>query len=183
MNDFVTRPHNGPPVAPDALPALTWREAQAGDAVAVATAIDEWWPGRHMIHGVCPQLFDHLGDSCLIVEDRGELVGFLVGYLSQRIPEAGYIHYAGVRPDWRGRGVGREMYRRFAAIVRERGRTCIVAETGAWNRESIVFHMRFGFTLEAGDEVVDDLPVHRDVTGLGFEYVRMVLRLDAEGDR
>ena len=182
MNDFVTRPHNGPPVEPDPLSALTWREAQAGDAVAVAVVIDEWWPGRHIIHGVCPQLFEHLGDTSLIVEDHGELVGFLVGYLSQRFPAAGYVHYAGVRPDWRGRGMGRAMYTRFAAIVRERGRTRVVAETGAWNRGSIAFHTRFGFTLDAGDEVIDGLPVHRDVTGLGFDYVRMVLRLEG-GDR
>ena len=178
MNDFVTRPHNGPPVEPGALSELTWRDAQARDAGAVATAIDEWWPGRHIVHGVCPQLFEHLGDTSLIVEDHGELVGFLVGYLSQRVPEAGYIHYAGVRPDWRGQGVGRETYRRFAAIVRERGRTCIVAETSSWNSGSIAFHMRFGFTLEAGDEVVDGLPVHHDVTALGFDHVRMVLRLE-----
>jgi ribosomal protein S18 acetylase RimI-like enzyme len=161
---------------------LTWREAQPRDAAVVAAAIDAWWPGRHIVHGVCPQLLEHLGDTCQIVEDHGELVGFLVGYLSQRLPDAGYIHYAGVHPDWRGRGVGREMYRRFAADVRERGRTRVVAETGAWNRESIAFHARVGFTLEAGDEIVDGLPVHRDVTGLGFDYVRMVLRLE-KGDR
>jgi len=178
VNDFVTRPHNGPPVEPDALSSLTWRDAQDRDAGAVIAAIDEWWPGGHIVHGVCPQLFEHLGDTCLIVADQGELVGFLVGCLSQRIPAAGYIHYAGVRPDWRGRGVGRAIYSRFAAIVRERGRTRVLAETGTWNRGSIAFHTGFGFTLEAGDEVVDGLPVHRDVTGLGCDYVRMVLRLE-----
>ena len=174
MNDFVARPHGGLPAEPCELSELTWREAQARDAGAVVTAIDDWWPGRHMILGVCPQLFEHLGDTSLIVEAPGELVG----YLSQRIPDAAYVHYVGVRPDWRGRGVGREMHRRFAAVVRERSRTCLVAETGAWNSESIAFHTRLGFTLEASDEIVDGLPVHRAVTGLGFDHVRMVLRVE-----
>ncbi len=164
-------------VAPPAFSDLTWREAEPGDAHAVVQAIEDWWPGFHIVHGVCPQLFEHFGDTSIIVEDDGELVGFLAGYLSQRLPDAGYVHYAGVRRDARGLGVGRAMYERFAALVRARGRERVVAETGAWNGGSIAFHRRIGFVLESGDEMVDGLPVCRDVTGMGFDYVRMTLPL------
>ncbi|HJW75871.1 MAG TPA: GNAT family N-acetyltransferase, partial [Thermoleophilia bacterium] len=118
---------------PAPLVGLTWRDAVPRDAAPVAAAIDDWWPGRHMVHAVCPQLLEHLGDTCVIAEVGGELVGFLVGFVSQRMPGTGYIHYAGVRPDCRGRGVGRELYRRFTEAARLRGCTRLYAETGTWN--------------------------------------------------
>jgi len=157
---------------------FAWRSAEPSDAEAVAAAIDAWWPGLHMVHAVCPQLFQHFGDTCLVVEHAGRLVGFLVGMMSQRMPDAGYVHYAGVHPDHRGLGLGREMYERFAAVTRARGRGEVFAETGAWNTESIAFHTALGFTLTPGDEIVDGLPVHHDTTGHGFDYVEMVWRLD-----
>ncbi|HEY5386708.1 MAG TPA: GNAT family N-acetyltransferase [Thermoleophilia bacterium] len=159
---------------------LVWRAAEAGDADAVIAAITEWWPGIHMVHAVCPQLFAHFGDTCIIVEDDGRLTAFLVGFMSQRFPDAGYIHYAGVHPDHRGGGLGIEMYTRFAEVTRARGRTEVLAETGAWNVKSIAFHKRVGFTLEPGDEIVDGTPVHHDTTGHGFDYVEMVWRLNGE---
>ncbi len=160
---------------------LIWRTAEPSDAEAVVAAITDWWPGVHMVHGVCPQMFEHLGDTCIIVEDDDGLLGFLVGFMSQRFPEAGYVHYAGVRPGHRGAGLGAEMYRRFARVTRERGKKKVLAETGAWNVKSIAFHQRVGFTLEPGDEIVAGIPVRHDTTGHGFDYVEMVWRLDAEG--
>ena len=159
--------------------ALVWRPAAPADAAAVIAAIDEWWPGTPMVHGVCPQLFEHFGDTCIIVEDDGRLVAFLVGFMSQRFGDAGYVHYTGVRPDRRGSGLGREMYERFAQATRERGRTEVLAEAGAWNAGSIAFHTRLGFTLAPGDAIVDGLPV-RHPEGHGFDYVAMVWRLGAE---
>ena len=157
-----------------------WRTAEPNDAEAVVAAIDEWWPGLHMVHAVCPQLFEHFGDTCVIVEDDDGLIGFLVGFMSQRFPDAGYVHYAGVRPERRGSGLGAEMYARFAQTTRGRGRSEVLAETGAWNVKSIAFHRRVGFTLEPGDEIVDGIPVHNDTTGHGFDYVEMVWRLHGE---
>jgi ribosomal protein S18 acetylase RimI-like enzyme len=168
----------------DSLPAaslhadLTWRGAEPTDAAAVAKAIDDWWPGKHMVHAVCPQLFEHFGDTCVVAEREGALVGFLVGFVSQRMPGTGYVHYAGVRPDCRGLGIGQEMYRRFTEAAADRGCTRLLAETGAWNVESIAFHQNVGFTLEPGDEIVDGLPVHHDAAGLGFDFVVMVKPLD-----
>jgi len=159
---------------------IAWRVAEPTDAVAVAKAIDDWWPGRHMVHAVCPQLFEHLGDTCVIAEEDGNLVGFLVGFVSQRMPGTGYVHFAGVRPDRRGLGLGKEMYRRFTAAARARGCTRLYAETGTWNTDSIAFHRGVGFELEPGDETVGGLPVHHDAAGVGFDFVVMIKRLDRE---
>jgi len=159
---------------------VTWRPAEPGDAAAVARAIDDWWPGKHMVHAVCPQLFEHLGDTCVIAEVDGALVGFLVGFVSQRMTGTGYVHYVGVHPERRGLGIGKELYRRFADVVRARGCTRLLAETGTWNVRSIAFHRSIGFALEPGDEVVDGLPAHHDAAGLGFDFVVMVMPLGQE---
>jgi GNAT superfamily N-acetyltransferase len=162
---------------------LEWREAEPADAASVAAAIDDWWPGQHMVHAVCPQLFEHFGDTCVIAEADGELVGFLVGFVSQRMPGTGYVHYSGVRPDHRGRGIGKGLYERFAEAMRVRGCVRLYAETGTWNRDSIAFHQRLGFELEPGDDVVEGLPVHRDAAGVGFDFVVMVMPLVLGGAR
>ena len=159
---------------------LVWRTAAPGDARAVSAAIDDWWPGRHAVHGVCPQLLEHFGDTCILVERDGAMIGFLIGFMSQRFADAGYVHYSGVHPEHRGAGLGRAMYERFAQTTRARGRREVLAEAGAWNVKSIAFHTALGFTLKPGDDVVDGLPVHLDTIGLGSDYVEMVWRLDAE---
>ena len=71
-------------------------------------------------------------------------------------------HFVGVDPADRGRGLGRELYRRFAALARERGRTVLKAETGTFNRASIALHTRLGFSVEPGDETVDGIPIHHE---------------------
>lgn len=160
---------------PPSAAELVWRGAEPEDAIAVSRALDDWWEKR-LHHCVRPQLFEHFGDTTLIVEHDGELVAFLVGWLSQRFPDAAYVHFMGVRDDHRRLGLGLELYRRFAGLAREHGRTRIMAETGAFNARSIAFHQSIGFTLEPGDEVIDGVPVHHDRIGIGGDYV--VLSMD-----
>ena len=159
---------------------LIWRSATATDAGPIAAAIETWW-ARHLRHFVHPLFLEHFGDTCLVVEDEGKLVAFLVGMLSQRYAEEAYVHFLGVHPGYRRLGLGRELYERFAVLVLQRGRTVIVAETGVFNAPSIDFHRRLGFTLEGGDELVNGIPVTRDFHGTGEDVVRFSLRLEARG--
>jgi ribosomal protein S18 acetylase RimI-like enzyme len=155
---------------------LVWRSATAADAEPIATAIDTWW-ARHLRHFVHPLFLEHFGDTCLVVEDRGHLVAFLVGMLSQRHEGQAYVHFMGVHPDYRRLGLGRELYERFSTLVRERGGTAIVAETGAFNEKSIAFHRRLGFVLEGGGELVDGVPVMRDFHDTGEDVVLFSRRI------
>ena len=101
-----------------------------------------------------PLFLEHFGDTCLVVEDQGKLVAFLVGMFSQRYADTAYVHFLGVHPDYRRLGLGRELYERFFALAVQRGRTVISAETGAFNTQSIAFHRRLAFAFEGGDELV-----------------------------
>ena len=165
------------PTAGDKPGALVWRTAEAADAAEIARAIEDWWGGVHLSHFVQPQFLEHFGDSSLLVHDGPRLIAFLVGILSQRHPNEAYVHFMGVHPAYRGRGLGRELYRRFAALAREHGRTVLRAETGSFNGASIAFHTRLGFAMEPGDATVDGIPVHRDTVGLGHDYVMFTMVL------
>jgi ribosomal protein S18 acetylase RimI-like enzyme len=164
--------------AEQARESLRWRAAKAEDAAAIGTAIDSWW-ARHLRHFVHPLFLEHFGDTCLVVEDAGQMVAFLVGMLSQRYPETAYVHFMGVHPDCRRLGLGRELYERFFALARQRGRTVVSAETGAFNTQSIAFHSRPGFAFEGGDGSVNGVPVTRDFHGTGEDVVLFSLRLDS----
>lgn len=156
---------------------LTWRRATALDAAPIAAAIDTWW-ARHLHHFVHPLLLEHVGDTCLVVERDGTMVAFLVGMLSQTHPDSAYVHFMGVHPDYRRLGLGRELYRRFFTIVRARERTVVVAETGAFNERSMLFHRSLGFDFEGGDEVVKGVPITRDFHGTGDDVVLFSRRLE-----
>jgi GNAT superfamily N-acetyltransferase len=126
---------------------------------------------------VHPLFLEHFGDTCLVVEDDGKLVAFLVGMLSQRHAGSAYVHFMGVHPDYRRFGLGRELYERFFALAGARGVTVIEAETGAFNAQSIAFHGSLGFTFAAGDDLVDGVPITRDIHGTGDDVVLFSLRL------
>jgi hypothetical protein len=44
-------------------------------------------------------LFRNFGDASFAVEEEGELVAFLIDFVSQSRKGEAYIHFVGVRPD------------------------------------------------------------------------------------
>jgi ribosomal protein S18 acetylase RimI-like enzyme len=141
------------PDVEQSLHVVTIRHAEAADHARVSPHLDAWWGGRPM-RAMLPRLFfEHFRDTSFVAEDDGELVGFLCGFLSQTYPDQAYVHFVGVRPDRRDGGLGRELYERFFAAVREAGRDVVRCVTGPVNEGSIAFHRRLGFEVEA--EVAD----------------------------
>ena len=98
-----------------------------------------------------PPMFHELGDTALAARVDDRLVGYLMGFVSQRRP-VGYVHLVAVREGHRGAGVARGLYARFAEVVAARGATGLAAITSPGNRASIAFHRAMGFT----DGVVAD---------------------------
>jgi ribosomal protein S18 acetylase RimI-like enzyme len=143
------------------------RMARPDDHDAIIEVVDERW-GRPVAAAV-PRLFlDHFYKSSLVAETSGVLAGLLIGFVSPSLPDEAYIHFAGVRPDLRGAGLGRELYGRFIARAAEQDRTVIRATTSPSNHESIEFHRRLGF------EVLGPVP---DYNRPGTEHV--LFKLDA----
>jgi ribosomal protein S18 acetylase RimI-like enzyme len=148
--------------------AIAVRTADAADYDRIAPVVDEWWGGRAMIDMLPRLFFVHFRDTAFVAEDGGELAGFLAGFLSQTRPDEAYIHFAGVSPDHRGRGVGRLLYERFFAVARERSRTVVRCVTSPVNERSVAFHRALGF---------DVAEVAPNYDGRGGDRVLMVKRL------
>jgi GNAT superfamily N-acetyltransferase len=145
----------------------------------VLEVIDDWWGGRAMSARLSHVFFSHFAPTSFVLESDGELVGFLLGFLSQTHPEEAYVHFVGVHPDFRRLGLGRRLYERFSVVAQMNGRRYIRSITSPSNAPSIAFHRSLGFELLHGDVVVDGVPVWFDYAGAGGH--RVVFRREISG--
>ncbi len=131
------------------MPTVTIRAATAADQERIAAAVDEWWGGREMSGLLQPLFLENFARTSLIAEtpDR-QLAGFLVGFVSADDPTAAYVHFVGVAPERRGRGLGRQLYGQFDASVAELGVRRTRCVTSVVNTASIAFHESIGFRVD-----------------------------------
>lgn len=144
------------------------RTAVAADYDQIIAVVDDWW-GRPIRHALARVFLDHFyatstiaesaiaesaaAESTAAAEDAAaetkgrELAGFLIGFLSPSQPDAAYIHFVGVHPSLRGRGLARVLYQRFFALAEANGRPVVSAITAPQNAGSIAFHTAMGFTV------------------------------------
>jgi ribosomal protein S18 acetylase RimI-like enzyme len=155
------------------------RPIRLQDHQPVISVVDDWWGGRQMADMLPRLFFEHFTDTSFAAERDGELAGFLVGFVSQSRRGEAYIHFVGIRPDERGRGLGRRLYEHFFAAVRPRGCALVRAITAPVNQGSINFHRRMGFDIEPGNAEVNGVAVTSGYDGDGHDRVRFVKHLTA----
>jgi ribosomal protein S18 acetylase RimI-like enzyme len=132
------------------------RHAQPSDYGRVIQHVNAWWGGREMAPMLPKLFFVHFEGTSLVAEtDEGVLAGFLVGFLSQTHADEAYVHFVGVAPEYRGRGLGRDLYEAFFEAVRKHGRTIVRCVTSPANDASVAFHDALGFEVEATAEDYD----------------------------
>ncbi|HUK78817.1 MAG TPA: GNAT family N-acetyltransferase [Thermoleophilia bacterium] len=156
---------------------LRLRPLDAGDHQRVLAVIDEWWGGRRMSSRLSHVFFVHFRPTSFVLECDGELLGFLIGLVSQTAPDEAYVHFVGVHPGYRQLGLGRRLYGRFCTVAGLRGCEVARSHTAPENRLSIAFHQALGFAIDPGDGDVDGVSVWRDYAGPGEHRVRFVKRL------
>ena len=150
------------------------RALREEDYPGTIRVLDDWWGGRQMA-GLLPRLFfQHFADTSFSIEEKGRVVAFLAGFISQSRSGEAYIHFVGVDPAWRGQGLGQALYERFFSAARARGAKSVHCITSPVNKGSIAFHRAMGFALAPGDEEIDGLPVHGDYDGRGGARVVFV---------
>jgi GNAT superfamily N-acetyltransferase len=144
---------------------LILRNARSSDHAHINTVLIDWWGGRDLTP-LLPRLFlDHFGNTSFVVEEAvagRPLVAFLVGFLSPARADEAYIHFVGVAPDHRDRGIGAHLYERFFDLCRESGRCIVRSCTSPVNKASVEFHRQMGFSISTGDAHIDGLAVTRD---------------------
>jgi ribosomal protein S18 acetylase RimI-like enzyme len=148
--------------------ATSIRHAKPSDYGRVIGRVNVWWGGRDMAPMLPKLFFLHFEGTSFVAEDGEDLVGFLIGFLSQTVDDEAYIHFVGVSPEHRGEGLGRALYERFFDEVRAQGRSSVRCVTSPVNRESVSFHEALGFEV---DRVVPDYD------GPGEDRILLVKRL------
>ncbi|MFL5679780.1 MAG: GNAT family N-acetyltransferase [Chloroflexota bacterium] len=149
---------------------VTIRGVEDGDYDRIIGLLDAWWGGREMTDMLPRLFFTNFADTSFVAQDEdGSIVGFVCGFGSPARPGEAYVHFIGVDPRHRRRGVARLLYDRFAAEARAAGRTTLRALTSPVNEVSIAAHRALGFEVEG---------VRRDYDGPGRDRVLFVRRLD-----
>jgi ribosomal protein S18 acetylase RimI-like enzyme len=122
------------------------RPARPADYEAITAVVDLWW-GRPVLAALPRLYFDLFHRTSLVIDGPDGPEAFLVGILSPSDPEHAYIHFVGVAPAARQRGLGRVLYEAFFALARADGRSVVTAVTTPGNAESVAFHRAMGFTV------------------------------------
>jgi ribosomal protein S18 acetylase RimI-like enzyme len=111
----------------------------------IVSVIDRWWGGPTSAQAH-PLFFYELGNDALVVEDEGNFLGFLLGFVTEHA--TGYVHLVGIDNGHRRRGVGRQLYETFTARARSRGARRMKAITTVGNQASVEFHRALGYRVE-----------------------------------
>jgi L-amino acid N-acyltransferase YncA len=162
---------------------IRFRRPIEADHAPIVRLIDEWWGGRRM-SGLVPRLwFQHFNGTSWVAEDEdGQLLGFLIGLISQDDPNIGYVHLIATNPNRRRHGLGGALYRQFFTDVAGRGVRQVRAVTWPGNRVSVAFHRSVGFQLVdgPGSQRLYGSPAFADYDGEGEDRVIFVRELDFE---
>ena len=141
---------------------LTIRNSKPSDHQRIINVLKDWWGGRDLTF-MLPKLFlIHFNNTSFVIEKDDELIAFLIAFLSPAKSKEGYIHFAGVHPDYRGLGIGKLLYNRFFTICKENKRDTVRACTSPVNKESIYFHKKIGFELSKGNAEIEGTQVMLD---------------------
>jgi ribosomal protein S18 acetylase RimI-like enzyme len=144
---------------------------------SIIAVLDEWWGGRQMSAMLPKLFFTHFCDTSFVVESDGKVIAFLIGLLSQSNPTEAYIHFVGVHPDFRQRGIGSLLYQEFFQTAQALDRVQVKCVTSPLNKSSIAYHLRMGFEAEPSEMQEDGVPYHLDYDGPGEHRVVFVKHL------
>lgn len=153
------------------------RFVESSDYYILSPLINKWWGGRQMADMLPKLFFDHFNNTSFIAEEDGEIVGFLIGFLSQTHSDEAYIHFVGVHPEYRKHNIGKTVYNQFFNVVKEEKRKVVRAVTSPVNKVSISYHTRMGFDIEQGDKTIDGIKVKEDYDGPDQDRVLFVKEL------
>ena len=135
---------------------MTVRLVKGSDYYIISPLINDWWNGRQMSDLLPKLFFDHFKNTSFIVEEEGEIIGFLIGFLSQSYSNEAYIHFVGIHPEYRGKGIGRQLYNQFFDVIKQSGRNIVRCVTSPVNKASIAYHTKMGFEIEQGNKQNQD---------------------------
>ncbi len=177
MPELPDLDHWLPQVAPQPrkpAPPFELRHPTEADLAGVDARLRDWIedrgarrPGRLW--------FRHLaGTGWLAEEDRtARPLGVLLGLRSVDRPAEAVVHLVAVDPEFRRRGIGRELVERFAEQLAPGGATRVVATCRPDDRIALAFFRALGFAPDEGpgSTRLYGVPAYEDWDGAGEDRV------------
>jgi predicted GNAT superfamily acetyltransferase len=150
------------------------RSLTKSDFDFLLSVVDDWWgwPTRQKLH---PVYLYQFGDTAFVAEEEGNVIGFVVGFISQTDPLEAYVHLVATAPSARRRGVASSLYKRFFVAIAERGCQRVKAIMMPVNHRSVTFHLRMGFRMMEIDTIeIEGLQAVKDYSGPGQHRVVLI---------
>lgn len=138
---------------PSISPSLHFRSARPGDGAALWQLVDA--TGALELNSAYFYLLfaADFGDTCLVAERDGRIVGAVVGYHPPRRPDTAFVWQIGVLPELRGLGLGLKLLQEWAALPANRGCKWVTATVADDNAASQALFRRFARDCGADCEV------------------------------
>lgn len=130
-----------------------------GDEEAALQALGEWMDpqrARALLPPAC--LVTFAATSVVARSADDEIAGFLVSFPSSADPAVGYVHFVWVAPQFRGHGLGRDLYAHAFDLLRHSGCRMVEAVTSPSNPGAAQFHAHLGFARDAAGTGADIEP-------------------------
>jgi len=91
-------------------------------------------------------LYYHLsGDLFLVAENAGRVVGYVIGIMGK--DKAAHVISLAVHPDFRRRGIGKELLQKLLEALLERGATHVRLEVENSNEAALALYQKLGFRI------------------------------------
>jgi ribosomal protein S18 acetylase RimI-like enzyme len=82
-------------------------------------------------------------------------IGFLLGFKSQDNAKEAYIHLLCIIPQWRNKGLARELLDEFLLKLKEQGCKKVSLITSPGNKKALNFYQKMGFKIDnEGNEII-----------------------------
>ncbi|MCD1294567.1 N-acetyltransferase [Methanocella sp. CWC-04] len=155
------------------------RNAFEYDFLEVTNKSREWGDLVIEREGVYHILMAHFRKTCFIAEDRGKMIGYLLGFRSQVNPDQAFLHLIQVDPAMRGHGIGKRLFKQFQAEVKKMGCTEIHTIARPENKVGMGFHKGMGFEIVKPENSIDiqGVPAAKDYNGPGKHMVLFVKKI------
>lgn len=62
----------------------------------------------------------------------------------------------GIHPEYRGKGIGKQLYNQFFDTIKQNVRNIVRCVTSPVNKASIAYHTKMGFEIEQGNKENQD---------------------------
>ncbi|MCG8326498.1 MAG: GNAT family N-acetyltransferase [Chitinophagales bacterium] len=148
------------------------QQIKEGDYDAIIPLLNQWWNGRLMTDMLPRLFFKHFQNTSFIIKDDTEIIGFIIGFISQSEPNCAYVHFIGVHPAYRNQKIGKSLYQHFFSVVKNYNIKEIECVTSPKNKASTCFHKKLGFS--AVDNIYknnDQIPYFENYDGIGEDRV------------